>query len=292
MGTCICHEVMDMFERISRSWDLVKASAGVLRSDKELLVFPLISSICCIIVAASFFVPAAFGGLFEGAGRHHLSPLAYVLIFTFYVVQYFIIIFFNSALIGAALIRLDGGDPTVADGFRIALSKLPPILGYAVIAATVGVALQALRERAGFIGRFVVGLIGLAWTVATFLVVPVLVSQDVGPIDAVKRSAELLKKTWGENLIGNGGVGMVFGLALVLLGVVGGGLVLLAASNGAVTLAITLGVALVVAFLMLALIHAALQGVYAAALYRYATAGDSNNGFDKSTLVGAFKVNA
>ncbi|HQZ62084.1 MAG TPA: DUF6159 family protein, partial [Dokdonella sp.] len=180
-----------MFEKFSQSWSLVKASASVLRSDKELLIFPLLSAISCIIVAATFFVPAMFAGMFSGMDREHMNPVFYLFMFAFYVVQYFVIIFFNSALIGAAMIRLNGGDPTVADGFRIAMSKLPTILGYAVIAATVGVILRALQERAGFIGRFVIGLIGLAWTVASFLVVPVLVSQDIGPIDAVKRSAEL-----------------------------------------------------------------------------------------------------
>ncbi len=281
-----------MFEKFSQSWSLVKASASVLRSDKELLVFPLLSAISCIIVAATFFVPAMFSGMFAGMDREQMNPLFYLFLFAFYVVQYFVIIFFNSALIGAAMIRLNGGDPTVADGFRIAMSKLPTILGYAVIAATVGVILRALQERAGFIGRFVIGLIGLAWTVASFLVVPVLVSQDIGPIDAVKRSAELLKKTWGQNLIGNTGIGLVFGLLFFGLVIIGGGRIVLAVSGGVLAITITAIVAVLVAFLLLVLIQAALQGVYAAALYRYATEGDAGQGFDKAMVAEAFKVKA
>ena len=281
-----------MFEKFSHSWSLIKASASVLRSDKELLIFPLLSAISCIIVAATFFVPAIFAGLFSGLDRENMSPLFYVFLFVFYVVQYFVIIFFNSALIGAAMIRLNGGDPTVADGFRIAMSKLPAILGYAVIAATVGVILRALQERAGFIGRMIIGMIGLAWTVASFLVVPVLVSQDIGPIDAVKRSAELLKKTWGQNLIGTGGIGLVFGLAIFALIFAGGGLIFLAVSSGILAITITVIVAVVVALLLLILIQAALQGVYAAALYRYATEGDAGEGFDKDMVAAAFKVKA
>lgn len=281
-----------MFEKFSQSWSLVKASASVLRSDKELLIFPLLSAISCIIVAATFFVPAMFAGMFAGMDREQMNPLFYLFLFAFYVVQYFVIIFFNSALIGAAMIRLNGGDPTVADGFRIAMSKLPTILGYAVIAATVGVILRALQERAGFIGRFVIGLIGLAWTVASFLVVPVLVSQDIGPIDAVKRSAELLKKTWGQNLIGNTGIGLVFGLLFLGLVIMGGGLIVLAVSGGVLAITITVIVAVLMAFLLLVLIQAALQGVYAAALYRYATEGDAGQGFDKAMVAEAFKVKA
>lgn len=281
-----------MFEKFSHSWELVKSSASVLRSDKELLIFPLLSAICCVIVAASFFVPAALGGMFTDMDEENMSPLFYVLVFAFYLVQYFVIIFFNSALIGAAMIRLNGGDPTVADGFRIARSKLPAIFGYAIIAATVGVVLRAVQERFGFIGQFVIGLIGLAWTVASFLVVPVLVSQDIGPVDAVKRSAELLKKTWGQNLIGTGGIGIVFGLAIFAFALLGGGLIVLAVSSGILAITITTIVAVVIALLLLILIQTALQGVYAAALYRYATEGDAGAGFDRELVAGAFKVKA
>lgn len=281
-----------MFEKFAQSWSLIKASASVLRSDKELLVFPLLSAISCLIVTASFFVPAMLSGVFSRFEGDGMSPLLYLVLFAFYVVQYFVIIFFNSALIGAAMIRLRGGDPTVADGFRIAMSKLPAILGYAVISATVGVILRALQERAGFIGRFVIGLIGLAWTVASFLVVPVLVSQDIGPIDAVKRSAELLKKTWGQNLIGNGGIGLVFGFATVLFLLLGGGLIVAAVTTQSVALIVVTTVLVFVGFLLLVLIQAALQGVYAAALYRYAAEGEAGAGFSHEIVADAFRVKA
>ena len=212
-----------MFERLSRSWGLIKASAGVLAKDKELLVFPLLSAACTLLVAAAFLLPAlglgALDGLRSGGG---VSFAAYLLAFLFYLAQYFVIFFFNTALVGAAMIRLDGGDPTLRDGLRIASGKLVPILGYAAIAATVGMLLRAVQERAGFIGKLVSGALGVAWTLASFLVVPVLVARDIGPIDAVKESALLLKKTWGENLIGQGGVGLVFGFIFFALVIVGG----------------------------------------------------------------------
>ncbi len=278
-----------MFEKFSHSWELVKSSAAVLSSDKELLIFPLLSAICSVIVAASFFVPAVLSGLFNPDDP---SPVFYVLLFAFYVVQYFVIIFFNSALIGAAMIRLDGGDPTVADGFNIARSKLPAILGYAVIAATVGVILRAVQERSDVLGRIVVGMIGLGWTVVTFLVVPVLVSQDIGPIDALKRSGELLKKTWGQNLIGTGGIGLVFGLIMVALMVLGGGLVMAAVSSGSGVVMVTTVGLVGLALLLTVLIQAALQGVYAAALYRFATSGEAGGAFGTELLEGAFKLKA
>ena len=281
-----------MFEKFAQSWSLVKASASVLRSDKELLIFPALSAVCSLIVMASFFVPAYAAGVFEHLNRHESRPLYTLGLFAFYLVQYFVIIFFNSALVGAALIRLRGGDPTVADGFRIAMSKLPAILGYAAVSATVGLILRMIQERAGFIGRWVAGLLGMAWTVATFLVVPVLVNQDVGPIDAVKRSAELLKKTWGENLIGNGGIGLVFGFIMFAVIMVGIALVVGAASTKSAALIITAVAVVVIAVMSLALVQAALQGIYSAALYRYAEEGDVGGGFDRAMITNAFRVKA
>jgi len=279
-----------MFTRLSRSWTLVKASAGVLRADKELLVFPLVSTICAIVVTASFVLPVFGLGLMEQwAGEEGLQPLAYLLLFAFYLVQYFVIFFFNSALVGAALIRLDGGDPTVRDGLRIAWSRKGAILGYAGIAATVGMILRAIEQRVGFLGRIIVGLIGTAWTVATFLTVPVLVAQNLGPVDAVKESVHLLKRTWGENLIGQGGIGLAFGLLTVALVMGGAGLsVALFAAKlpalGAAMVAITVLLAIA-----LALVQAALAGIYSAALYRFAIAGDSPQGFDGVVLREAFQ---
>ena len=281
-----------MIEKFKQSWALMKASAGVLSADKELLVFPALSALCCVIVAATFFVPAAFAGLFEHFSRDNINPVLAVLGFLFYLVQYFVIIFFNTALVGAAMIRLRGGDPTVADGFRIAMSKLPAILGYALISATVGIILRALQERAGFIGRWIVGLIGAAWTIATFLVVPVLVNHDVGPVDAVKRSVELLKKTWGENLIGNVGMGAVF--ALLMFGVIAAGVLLIGAavsvkSGALVAIAVAI---MVFGIVVLSLIQAALTGIYSAAIYRYAEEGVVGGGFDRALIADAFRVKA
>jgi hypothetical protein len=185
-----------MFTRFSRSWELIKASGAVLRQDKELLLFPLFSAIATLLVSASFILPLVVSGAFEESGTQVAESTYMVVVFLFYLVQYFIIFFFNSALVGAAMIRLDGGDPTVRDGLRIAGSHVVQILGYAAIAATVGLILRIIEERAGFIGRWIVGLLGLAFTVATFLTVPILVSRNVGPVEAVKESAALLKKTW------------------------------------------------------------------------------------------------
>ena len=278
-----------MFEKFARSWSLIKASANVLRQDKELLVFPAISAIAVVLVLASFVLPL-FGMMDMKAlgDRESMPPWLPVWAFFFYLTQYFVMFFFNTALVGAAMIRLEGGDPTVADGFRIARSKAGVILGYAAIAATVGMILRMIEERAGFIGRWITGLIGVAWTVVSFLTVPVLVMRDVGPIDAVKESAGLLRKTWGENVIGQGGVGVVFGaLQVVLITSMGALAIFLLASQqlllGGIVAAI--GVVLV---LMAALLQAALSGIYSAALYRHAAGLPAGDGFGPDVLAAAF----
>jgi len=281
-----------VFDKLSNSWELVKASAAVLRADTELLLFPVISAVLSIFVVVTFAVPVVLAGVFtsgsvEGAS---LSATAYAALFLFYVVQYFVIFFCNTALVGAAMIRLRGGDPTVADGFRIAASRIQPILGYAFIAATVGMVLRALSERSGVLGRLVIGLVGLAWNLATFLVVPVLVVEDVGPIEAIQQSAAYLKRTWGEQIVGNVGMGLAFGL--ISLGTLAAGVVLLmaAAATESAFLIIFVAVCLLMAFVAIALVSSALSGIYAAAVYRFAAEGEAGGFFTPAMVKGAFRA--
>jgi len=279
--------------KFARSWALMKASANILRQDKELMLFPLLAGLASLVVIATFAWPVIAlvshnQAEFEGQ-RQYVSPMFLLVSFLFYFVQYSVVIFFNVALASAALIRLDGGNPTLGDGIRTAMGKLPNILGYALIAATVGMILRALQERLGFIGRLVVGLIGFGWTVATFLVVPVLAAQDVGPVDAVKRSAGALKQTWGENLIGNAGIGLAGGILTFCLIFVSGILFFAAASTQSVALMVAVGVIALVGLVALSLFQAAMHGVYSAALYRYTQEGDPGQGFDRALLESAFR---
>ncbi len=281
-----------MFDRLSRSWELVKASWTVLQQDKELLVFPLISSIAMLTVVACFALPLIGIGGLDGLARGldgHFSTGQYALGFLFYVVQYFVMFYFNAALVGAVMIRLAGGNPTVGDGLAVARSKLWNILGYALIAATVGMILRAIQERVGFIGKIVVALVGAGWSLATYLVVPVLVTSDVGPVEAVKASTHLLKRTWGENVIGQAGIGFAFGLIQMAVIVGGIGFVILAAMAHSVALVIAAVVLTVIAVLFTVLVHSALSGIYAAALYRYAANDEGSPGFSPETLQLAFR---
>ena len=273
-------------DRIRRSWALAKASYAVLRADRELVIFPLVSFVALVVVLITFAVPLALVGIAD-LETGELSPVGIALGFGLYVVSYTVAFFFNTALVGAAMIRLNGGDPTLSDGIRVAMSRLPAIIGYALIAATVGMILRFISERAGILGSIVAGLLGFAWSVATFLVVPVLVVQGGGPIEAVKRSGGLLRKTWGEQLIGGFGLGLVF--AVIMFGVGLLGILVIAALSAVSESLLIVGIfALVLALGAIALVASALGGIYTAAVYRYATTGEAGS-FGTDAMQAAFR---
>jgi hypothetical protein len=270
---------------------MMKASATVLKLDPELLVFPILSGIAAILVTATFIVPFAFIG--EGFGAlenldENVGYLGYAVGFLYYVVLYSLIFFFNTALVGATMIRLDGGDPTLKDGLNIAFTKMGAILQYAAIAATVGMILRALEERAGFVGRIVIGLIGLSWTLATYLTVPVLVTKEVSAIDAVKESATVFKRTWGEQVVANVGIGFATFLIVMAMALVSVPLIMLAASINEALL-IPLVLSLLGGFVLVGVVSSALKGIYSAALYRYATTGDPGEHFSAAEMERAFR---
>lgn len=281
-----------MFNSWGRSWQLVKASWAVLQADKELLWFPIISGITMLIISTVMLVPSiiiAFSVAVSGAGEGVSQIVGYIGLFIFYLVTYTISIYFNTGLVGAAMIRLDGGDPTLGDGFRIANQRLGKIVIYAALSATIGMILNALRER-GILGQIAAGLFGMAWNLATFLVIPVLVAQDISAWDAIKHSTSLLKRTWGEQITGNFSIGGVFVLIYLLL-IFGGGILIFALVSLTESLAVVgIGIAVLI-FLMIALgiIQGALNGIFQAALYRYAETGTAPDNFDIDLIQGAFK---
>ena len=283
-----------MAGKFARSWALLKASADVLRSDRALLMFPLLSGICTLLVAATFLTPVGIEILADQRIRaygvaHQVSPLHYVFLFLFYLAQYTVIIFFNTALASVAAAKLRGDEASVSDGLAVARSRFGAILGYAVIAATVGLLLRSLQERLGWLGRIVVGMLGLAWTVATFLVVPVLANEEVGPLQAVQRSVDMLKQTWGENLVGNAGINVAFGVITAAAIVAAVLLMALAIASHSMPLIVATAVIVVIGISLLGMIQSLLHNIYAVALYRYVDEGEAGGGFDHTMLEQAFR---
>jgi Family of unknown function (DUF6159) len=278
--------------KISNTWELVKQSFAVLREDEELMLLPVLSAISCIAVTISllagsglFFYPEIKAAIAQHGGWHPSNNLLIGAMFVFYLANYFVIIFFNTALVSAASIRLEGGDPTVRDGLRAAWNRLGVIFQWALLAATVGMILKMIEDRSSLVGRLVAGLVGLAWTLATFFVIPILAFENAGPIEALHRSAELFRRNWGEEVVGTFSFGLIFALLAVpgiLLPIVGGAI---AGGTG-----VTLGASLmVIYFIFLSIVSASTHGIFMAALYRYATKGEISPGFSPSSLTTAWQ---
>lgn len=284
-----------MFERMAMGWQLGRQSWRVLMLDKELLVFPFLSGVSCVLVFASFIAPLWATGVTEevmaeqrnGEISQYHQILGYVLTFAFYVVNYFVIIFFNSALVACAIIRFKGGNPTLRDGFVAAFSRLPQILGWALVSATVGLILEVIESRSSKAGQIIAALLGMAWSAVTYFVVPVIVIERVGPIEATKRSLAVLKKTWGEALTARFGIGFyVFLVSLLGIVPIGVGVYLLVIGQAAIG-GVAIGVG-VVMLILSSLISSTLNAIIRAALYLYAAEGQAPEAFDGELLGAAF----
>ncbi|MDP9296172.1 MAG: DUF6159 family protein [Actinomycetota bacterium] len=250
-----------------------------MKTDRELVVLPVISFACMAVVGAVLFGAAWVIGL--PGQNQSLSPGQYFILAVFYFLATFIAVFFNAAIVGAATIRLQGGNPTIGDGLRLAWSHVGKIVAWAALTASVGLVLRSLEERAGLLGRIVIGIIGAAWSAITFFVVPVLLYEPLGTIDSVKRSASLFKQRWGEQFTGNFSIGIVMFLAMIPI-------VLVAALLGAAVPVLGIAVGVIGVGLLVA-VGSALTGVFNAALYRYATTGEASGPFTPDDLHGAFR---
>jgi hypothetical protein len=266
----IASEELEVSEmgRIARGWQMTKMSLRVIRKDKEILLFPILSGMFTIMLLASFVTGIFFTSDFDVKEATN-SWTVWGLMAVFYFASFFITFFFNAAVIGCATIRLDGGNPTFSDGLRIAAQNVGRIFLWALVAATVGFIIRALQKKVGFLGRFILGAIGIAWTVVTYFVVPVLIYEKIGPWAAIKRSASILRKTWGEALVGNLGLGAVF----VLLGLLGIVFIVAGALIGGLTGLVVAMIAAIVYWVILGIVYSAAESVLVAALYRYATTG-------------------
>ena len=319
-----------MAGRIRRSSALFKASWSVLREDKTLLLFPILSSLASLVVIASFAIPvvtllttddtlrneviatmdqanqtdqssseAAAAGTEAGSDTARIPEgweiAGYAYLFAFYFVTSFVVIFFNAALIAAANERFQGRPTGVGAGISVALKRLPQILGWTLVATTVSLILRAIEERVGLVGKIIVGLIGVGWAIAIYFAVPAVVLEGVGPIGAIKRSGQTIRKTWGESLAIAVGFGLA-GIVISILGIallVGGGIAIAAAAGGGSAIGMTGGIVIAVCGVVVlvgwAILSGTLRGITQTALFRFATDGTVVSGFDQHDLEVAFQ---
>lgn len=277
--------------RMARSWELAKTSWGVLRHDKELALLPVLSALASIVVAIVLVVIGALTGAVstDSTGTSdstQFEPVGYLLGFIFVFSVTLIQIYFAGALIAGALARLSGENPTLSRCFHEATGRLGRLLQWTFVVTVFQIVMDQIRQRFGFLGDVFAWAGDIAFHVLTFLALPVILRENVGPINALKRSGELFKKTWGENVtaqIGFGLVGVLAALPGIL--VIVGGIVLASATLPLGVVVIVAGVA---ALLLSMAVMSALNGIFRAALYLYATTGQEPQVFAGSSLGTAF----
>ena len=266
-------------ERITRGFRLARASWSVVAEERQLLWLPIISMAISLVIVLVFAL--GIWGIGIPDQGESLSPAAYLLMFVMYVLLSFVSFFCSAVVIGAATEKMDGREASLGAGWAIAKEHAGEIFVWSLVNATVGMILRAIQERLGIVGQLLGGLLGVAWTVLTFFVVPVMLFEDVTAIDAVKRSARLFRERWGEQFIGAGAIGLAL-FVVVLVASIPLGMLAVVVPPVGIPLAVLVLLAIVAA-------GSACQGVFNAALYRYAVGGQAAGVFSRDDLDAAFR---
>jgi hypothetical protein len=274
--------------KLSRSWALIKSSFHVLKLDKELVSLPIIEFIVSlgVLVAIGIVSISIFWGI-NGtlAGLEDSDGLVYLTVVVLVVLTTFIANLFSGAIIHAALKRFDGGDPTAIGSLKAVWKKRGSIFRFSLLAAGVVLILDAIRQRVPFGGRLLTWLGEAAWTVASFFVIPFIVSSEnkLGPIESTKKSLNLIKQVWGESLAINVGIGLIAFLTMVSYSLVVAFVFVSLVQIGTIVGLVFGGFALI-GLLTLALVFNVISSIAKAAVFYWATTGKAPATFDKELL--------
>lgn len=253
---------MSIFDRMSRGWEISKLCFGVLKANKSLVIFPILSGTSSLVILGSFCLAvfAAFGWNIDRVAESN-RLLDYGLVFICYLVNYFVIVFFNMALIHCARLHFEGEAVTVSKGIRFSMSRIGVIFSWALFAATIGLPLKAVQENLGTVGKIIIGLIGIVWSIATFFTVPILAYEDVNPAQALKRSARMMREKWGESLGASFSFGLVQFVCFLFLALVAVGV-------GYVNTIAGVAIGLL-GIVLLAAVFSALHSIFVSAVYHH-----------------------
>lgn len=265
--------------------DTAKASWAVLQHDRELAVLPILGALASLAVVLGIGLPIWLSteGIDDG-GSSGSEPMLWIggIIILFAVTV--ITVFFNAAVVSGARERFSGGDPTISSAIKGAFSRLHVIVPWAILALTVGMIIRLIQSSDNIVARILGSLLNMAWGVLTFLVVPILVVEQTGPFQSLGRSGELLRHTWGENLIAQVGFGII-GFVAAIPGII---IIAIGASAGSVgaVVGVTIGFAWIA---LVSVVISTLTAIFQMALYLYATTGQVPMGFEQSGLTDTFK---
>jgi hypothetical protein len=273
--------------RIRAGWELTKKSWALLRGHRVLFTFPVYGVLASLVIVAVTVLPGIYlldSNATVPGGIAAIAVGIYIAAFVGY--------YFSVGLAAAADKTFRGEPATVADGLAVSRQRLGAIAGWALISALLGVAFAALEQIRG-VGLIIGGLLNAAWSLITFLAVPVIALEGTGPIETVKRSAELFRSRWVGQVTGNAAIGGIVALVGLLPGiaitVVG---ILVWSSNsggdGVALGAVLVAIGLVIVAVSMLLIQA-MRGVFGVALYRFAADGEAAGGFTEAELESAVR---
>ena len=276
-------------QRVVRTQAIMSAAWYILKEDLSLLLLPIASSLCLLLLVGSYLVPTIIGWVTDerfNTGIVYIESRSQAGLFLFYLVTYATVVFFNAALAACVLGKLEGREITIVHGLKEAWTCVPQIVGWAVLSATIGLVIKTIERRSGFLGNLIVQTLGVAWSVATFLVVPVLVAEKKGPFEAVQASVQLVKRTWGEDVL----AGLGFGALYFVLAIPGGFVFVVGAGmiTSQLPIAIIVMSLAILYFPFLGLILSTMSTIFDVVLYRYAKLGTITPGFDGELLKASF----
>lgn len=271
-----------MMQRFSNTWSLMKSSFAVLQAEKKLLIFPVISALVTLLILASFIFPTLVldkGWIEDGIISDSTRWYHYLQLFGLYYVCYFIMLFFNSATVASAVYVMRGGKPTIGGAMNAVMSRLGPLAAWALIAASIGLILNIIENQSDKIGKIITGLLGMSWTLISFMVLPILIIENRGPVESLKTSITMLKGTWGEQILGHFSFGLIYFILIMPMFVV-------------LFLLMNLGEAAMLPAMVLAIVYSlavaavqwVLQSIYMGALYMYTRDHEIPDGFSVSQI--------
>ena len=273
---------MSFFERLSNGWTITMNSFTILKKNKQLIIFPVLSGISLILVMGSFITGTlAVAGWDVDYIQTDNQLINYAVMFGFYFINYFIIVFFNMALIHCTKLYFAGEEISLSIGLKFSVSKIGAIVSWALFAATVGTILKIIQENTGIIGKIITGLLGIVWSVTTFFVVPIIAYENLGPIAAFKRSTRLMKQKWGESLSSTFSLGLIQ-LAVFLLAAIP--IVFIAVY---LNMLLGVGLGIMAAFLIFAVFSAA-ETIFISSVYHNVT-GNIDDHFNQQIVDSLFE---
>jgi len=211
---------MGFFEKLSNGWNISMNSFKVLKENKQLIIFPILSGISLMLILGSFITVLLASAGWDIDGMEQPSKTTnLIFIFLYYLVNYFVVVFFNTALVHCTRLYFHGEEVTIRKGLKFSLSRIGTIFAWSMFAATIGTILKFIEQNVGWIGKIIVSIIGIVWSVATFFVVPVIAYENVGPLEAFKKSSQMMKEKWGESLGARFSFGLVQLIAFVVVAI-------------------------------------------------------------------------